>query len=303
MSRQLVLIREFLIRNKIKESGCNKTLLQRRAQDDFAMKAIIRAPKGTIMEHTTIAEGIPAMWVHSACSPDSGKKILLWFHGGGFYSGSCETHKGLAAAISEASSVRALLIDYRLSPEHLYPAAHEDALAAYRWLLEDGVSASDIVLGGDSAGGTLTLATLLALRDSGEPLPAAAVLISPWLDVLDCDGESYTSRAELDPTIDAACTLRDALNYFGENPDRDAVGLLHRSMRGLPPMLIQVGDREVLLSDSMTLAEKAEDDGVEVKLEVWPDLWHVFQALTAILPEAREAVGHIGEFMKEKLGI
>lgn len=302
MSRQLVLIREFLLRNKFKEHGNNKTLLQRRAQEDFALKAIIRPPKGAIMERTTIAD-MPAMWVHAACAPESGTKTLLWFHGGGFYSGSCDTHKGLAAAISEASGVRALLINYRLSPEHTFPAAHEDALAAYRWLLESGVPACDIVLGGDSAGGTLTLATLLELRDNGEQMPAAAVLLSPWLDILDSDGESYTSRAELDPTIDAAYTLKDALVYFGTDPDRDKVELLHRGMHGLPPLLIQVGDREVILSDSVTLAEKAEDAGVEVTLEVWPDLWHVFQALTAVLPEAREAVGHIGEFIKAKLGV
>jgi epsilon-lactone hydrolase len=299
MSRELVMIQKFLLNRKIKLAGCNHTLLHRRAEADLAMKAIIRTPKGATIERCEAA-GLPALWVWAEDVPEGSNRTLLYFHGGGFYSGSSETHKGLAAAISEASGIRVLLIDYRLAPEHLFPAAHDDALATYRWLLHSGVAPHDIVIGGDSAGGTLTLATLLALRDAGEPLPAAAILLSPWLDTVDFNGESFVSRAELDPMVDIDCTLRDALVYFGENPDKNAIGLLHRDMDGLPPLLIQVGDHEILLSESMLLAEKAKAARVDVTLEVWPELWHVFQALTAILPEAREAVEKIGEFIKLK---
>ena len=301
MSRQAYLIREFLLRNKVRERGRTKTLLQLRTQDDLAMKAAIRAPRGTVVDRTTVA-GMDGMWVRAAEVPPDDRRTLLYFHGGGFYSGSCETHRGLAAAISEASGIRALLIDYRLAPEHMYPAAHEDTLAAYRWLLEEGIEPGSIVIGGDSAGGNLTLATLLNIRDEGLPVPAAGVLLSPWLDVWEMAGESYVSRRETDPSIDTDSILNMTYGYFGTDRVGKDMDLLRRNMRGLPPLLIQVGDLEVLLSDAETLAEQAREAGVDVTLEVWPDLWHVFQALTAILPEAREAVGHIGEFISRRIG-
>ncbi len=302
MSRQAYLIREFLRRNNVKERGRDRSQLQRRAQDDFAMKAAIRAPRGTMMERDEAA-GMDALWVRAEAVPEECTKTLLYFHGGAFYSGSSETHKGLAAAISEASGLRALLVDYRMSPEHAYPAAHEDALAAYRWLLAQGVAPGDIALGGDSAGGNLVLSTLFSARDEGLPMPAAAVLLSPWLDVVDYAGDTHVSMQDDDPSIDLAALMADGKLYFGEEPDSSRIRLLERSMAGLPPLFIQTGELEVLLSDSVTLAQRARADGVEATLQVWPELWHVFQALTAILPEARQAVGHIGEFLAKRLNV
>lgn len=302
MSRQAYLIREFLVRNRVRERGRGRTQLQRRAQDDFAMKAAIRSPRGAVMERTAVS-GMDGLWVRAETVPEESLKTLLYFHGGAFYSGSCETHKGLAAAISEAAGVRALLVDYRMSPEYAYPAAHEDALAAYRWLLREGVQPCDIAIGGDSAGGNLVLSTLLSARDEGLPMPAAAVLFSPWLDVVDFAGETHVTRLDDDPSIDLEGLKRDAQEYFGTEPDRSAVCLLERDMRGLPPMLLQAGDLEVLLSDSVTLALRARAAGAEVTMEVWPGLWHVFQAVTSILPEAREAVEHVGEFLAQRLSI
>lgn len=301
MSRELVRIREFLMKRKIKEVGANRTMLYRRRQADIAMRAVIRMPKGATAERVELA-GMSALCVRGESVPQDAK-TLLYFHGGAFYSGSSETHKGMAAAISGASGMRALVIDYRLAPEYLYPAAQEDALAAYRWLIKSGVRPEDIALCGDSAGGNLVLATLLKLRDEGGPLPRAAVMLSPWLDPLETRGGSYTSRAELDPTLDGESLLADARFYYEPEGGYEAARLLDRDMTGLPPMLIQAGDHEILLDDSVLLAEKARAAGCDVTLEVWPELWHVFQALVAIIPEAAEAVEHISAFLKEKMDI
>lgn len=301
MSRELERIREFLMKRKIKEVGASRTMLYRRRQADIAMRAVIRMPRGATAERVELA-GMSALRVRGERVPPDAK-TLLYFHGGAFFSGSSETHKGMAASISEASGMQAVVIDYRLAPEYLYPAAHEDALAAYRCLIDGGIEPEDIALCGDSAGGNLVLATLLALRDEGAPLPRAAVMLSPWLDPLETRGDSYTSRARLDPTLDGEILLADARLYYEPEDGYEAARLLDRSMAGLPPMLIQAGDHEILLDDSVLLAEKARAAGCDVTLEVWPELWHVFQALVAIIPEAAEAVKHIGAFLREKMGI
>lgn len=300
MSEALYKIRGYMLKKKQAQAGVTKTPLEIRAESDAAMLTSIRLPQGSTVEKAELS-GLTGLWVKAENVPEAEFKTVLYYHGGGFFCGSAETHKGIAAAISAASGARVLVIDYRLSPEHPHPAAHDDALEAYRALLDSGVPAGDIALGGDSAGGMLALDTALAARDAGTALPGAIFLLSPWLDVECSDMAGYMSRAALDPMVDAEGTERDSEIYFGSIEARARFASLRRDMAGLPPMLIQVGDQEVLLSDSLRLAEKAKAAGVDVTLEVWPELWHVFQALTAILPEAVEAVGHIGDFIKKKL--
>ena len=302
MSDALYQIRSYMLKMKAAAIANPKPLEQRRAEADAAMLASVRLPEGAAVE-PVLAAGMPSLWVRAAGVPAEYRKTALYYHGGGFFSGSPETHSGFAAEISKAAGVRVLLAGYRLAPQHRYPAAHEDALAAYRWLVDSGVQSNDIVLAGDSAGAMLALATLVALRDAGESMPAAAVLLSPWLDITDYDGESYITRAALDPMVGLEESKRDAEYYFLSQENREQAALLKRGLAGLPPLFVQGGDHELLLSDSYRLAERARAAGVDVTHEVWPELWHVFQVLTAILPEANEAVAHIGAFLREKLDI
>ncbi|MHA6531978.1 alpha/beta hydrolase [Paenibacillus sp. BAC0078] len=227
-------------------------------------------------------------------------KVILYYHGGGFISGTCEIYRDLAARISAASDVRVLTVEYRLAPEHVYPAANEDCLAAYDWLLAEGYSPEDIILGGDSVGASLALMTLITLRDAGKKLPAAAFLLSPHSDLVHLDGESYDSRAEMDPTGSRAGNQRILEDYLGDHAGGMPLLLspLRADLQGLPPLLIQAGDQEVLLSDAERLAERASTAGVQVTLEIWEDLWSVFQMIAAILPDGQQAIGNIGTYVK-----
>ncbi|MDQ2736578.1 MAG: alpha/beta hydrolase, partial [Pseudomonadota bacterium] len=206
------------------------------------------------------------------------------------------------ARISEASKCRVLGIDYRLAPEYCYPAALNDTCAAYEWLLEEGVAPASIAFAGDSAGAGLVLSAMLRLRDGGKPLPAAAVLMSAWTD-LSASGASYESRAKLDPIHQRPMILAMARNYLGAEGDAmdPMVSPLFADLRGLPPLLIQVGDRETVLSDSTEFASKASAAGVRVELQVWDNMIHVFQQFPAELVEAREALQAIGAFMGRHL--
>jgi acetyl esterase/lipase len=202
-----------------------------------------------------------------------------------------------------ASGVRVLLIDYRLAPEHPFPAALEDAAVGYQWLLAQGIPPSQIVIGGDSAGGGLALSTLLRLRDHAIALPAAGVLLSPWAD-LTMSGPSMQTRAEIDPLCSEAALRRAAHWYLaGADPTHPLASPVFADPQGLPPLLIQVGDHEVLLSDATRLAEQAQARGIEIVVEVWDELWHVFQSWASALPEARGAIEHIGTFIRRKLGL
>src|SRR6266496_2457237 len=202
------------------------------------------------------AGGIPSEWIAAQRVGD--EQTIYWLHGGGYCSGSVNTHRGLLGRISAASRARVLAIDYRLAPEDPFPAAVEDAVAGYLWLLSTGVDPAQIVIGGDSAGGGLTAATLVALKEDGKPPPTAAVCISPWTD-LALTGESLRTKAQADPMItnDGIMRVRDA--YVGDSePDAPLISPIYADLSGLPPLLIQVGENEVLLDDSQRLAERAE---------------------------------------------
>lgn len=258
-------------------------------------------PRGTRVEKVSI-DGLGAELVRARKVNAADRRTILYFHGGGYISGSCATHRDMAARMSAASGVRLLVVDYRLAPEHKYPAALEDALRAFRWLRESGVEAKQIVVAGDSAGGGLAIATLLALRDAGEELPQAAFLLSPWLSPL-TDGESYRTRAEADPfiSIEFVRACAEAL-LSGTGTDPNELVLFEKDLRGLPNMLVQVGGDEILLSDSVRLVENARAVGVEASLDVWKKMWHVFQGFAVILPEAKRALTAIGSFVREQLG-
>jgi epsilon-lactone hydrolase len=244
-------------------------------------------------------DGIYGEWVTVRESDAAG--ALLFLHGGGYNSGSCKTHRALAAHLARATYTRILLIDYRLAPEHPCPAAIEDAVYAYRWLLQQGITPHQIVIGGDSAGGGLALAALIAIRDSGMEIPAAAFLLSPWLD-LALRGESMHTRAQLDPLTSYNDLRHAATLYLGDLAPADPrASPLYADMHRLPALLIHAGDHEVLHSDATRLAEKAQAAGVPVQLAIWDSMWHVWHAWADELPEARAAISQIGEFVRRHL--
>jgi epsilon-lactone hydrolase len=245
------------------------------------------------------AGGVYGEWIVPADAP--GDKAILYFHGGGFRLGSVASHRDLIARIAAAGGCRVLAINYRLAPEHRFPAALDDALTAYGWLRKQGFAAEDIALAGDSAGGNLVLTTMLSLRERGEPLPAAGVLMSPWTD-LAATGESYQTRAAADPIHQRSMILALAKGYLGETGDaRDPlVSPLYADLSRLPALLIQGGDRETVRDDATMLAEKAEAAGVDVELQVWDGMIHVFQMFPEI-PQAQEAVASIAAFLRRHL--
>ncbi len=245
------------------------------------------------------ANGVPGEWITAPNSTDA--VTILYLHGGGYTIGSLNTHADMVSRICRASGARAFSLDYRLAPEHPFPAAVEDATRAYRWLLGQGIRPESIVISGDSAGGGLTAATLLELKKSGDPLPGAAVLLSPWTD-LDATGDSMKTRAEADAMIRVDPLKTMAHIYAGKAELTDPlVSPLYGDYSGLPPILIQVGDAEVLLDDSTRYAERAKAAGVDVTLEVFDEMIHVFQIFAATLPEAQQAIDKIGAWVKQHI--
>ena len=225
------------------------------------------------------------------------RPILLYLHGGGFTLGWTNIHRKMVAHLCLAAHCRAFAVDYRLAPEHPFPAPLDDCLSAYRWLLKQGTNPGDIIIAGDSAGGNLTLASLLSLRDSGEPLPAAAVCLSPVTD-LERTGDSFWTKK--DPTLKAEFVVTTARHYAGNHDLRcPLLSPLYGDLHGLPPLLIHVGSDEILLSDAERLAEKARTAGVDMRLGVWPAMWHVWHFFTPFLPEAREAIAGVADFIRD----
>jgi acetyl esterase/lipase len=243
------------------------------------------------------ADGVAAEWIEA---PGADLGALLYLHGGAYALGSINTHRELVARLARATKMRGLAIDYRLAPEHPFPAAVKDATAAYLWLVAQGVDPSQIIIAGDSAGGGLALASLVALRDAGKPLPAGAVCISPWTD-LALTGASIRSKAQVDPIMKPDSSERYARYYAGEHEvTSPLISPLYADLKGLPPLLIQVGTDEILLHDATRCAKKAREDGVDATLEVWDGMFHVFQMIS-LLPETKEAVEHIGDFVSQNL--
>ena len=254
--------------------------------------------EGDVARETVSAGGVPAEWV-SAPGVDAGRAIL-YLHGGGYVIGSINTHRALAARLSRAAGARVLVIDYRLAPEHPHPAAVEDAVAAYRYLLAQGLAPARVAVAGDSAGGGLTVATLVAIRDARLPAPAAGVCLSPWVD-LEGVGESMTKKADADPIVQKPGLLKMAAAYLGgKDPRTPLAAPLYADLTGLPPLLIQVGTAETLLDDAARLAERARRAGVAVTYEPWDDMIHVWQLFAPVLEEGQQAIARIGEFVRQR---
>jgi acetyl esterase/lipase len=245
------------------------------------------------------AGGVPAEWVvPNDCEPG---RVVVYFHGGGYATGTIHANRGLCSHIARAARARVLSVDYRLAPEHRFPAALDDAVAAYRFVVAEGYAPAHVALGGDSSGAGLVLGALVALRDAGDPLPGTAVCICPWTD-LTLSGATVEANREKDPMVRASVLALMADAYLGKaDPRLPTASPLFADVTGLPPLLVQVGTAELLLDDSRRFAELAKAAGVDVTLEIWDDMIHVWHSFADLLPEGREAVARIGSYVDELL--
>ncbi len=260
--------------------------------------ALSSAPKDSTIEDVR-DNGTLGMWVKDSEARDDA--VILYLHGGGYAFGSPSSHRNLAAAISRAAEAKVFLLDYRLAPEHPFPAAVEDAVTAYRWLLRQGIPPNRIGIVGDSAGGGLAVTTLVSLRDRKEPLPMAGICISPWVD-LTCSADTYHTNAHTDAMVKREDILRFASMYLGDmQPRTPLASPLFADLTDLPPLLIQVGSEEVLLGDSIGLDQRARKAGVDSTLEIWDDMLHVWHSYFPMLKEGREAIERIGDYFKTHL--
>ena len=263
-------------------------------------EALAALPAVEGVSHSEVkAGGVPSEWAQVPGAAQD--RALLYLHGGGYCAGSLKTHRSLVSQIAKTFKGRVLAIDYRLGPEHKFPAAVDDAVAAYRFLLEQGIKPSHLAIAGDSAGGGLTMATLLALRDKKIPLPAAAWPISPWVD-LEGRGASLKTKAESDLIVTADGLHNYAEAYAGARRGEPLASPVNANLAGLPPLLIQVGSAEVLLDDSLTLAQKAGAADVDVKLEIWPHMPHVWHIFAPMLSEGRDAIAGATLWLNARLG-
>lgn len=260
-------------------------------------------PAGVAIRRADLG-GLGAEWaIPDGLTDEAGAgNTLLYFHGGGYVVGSTVSHRHIVSRIALAAKARVLSVDYALAPENPFPAAVKDGVKAYRWLLDQGQKPEQIALAGDSAGGGLAAATLLAAREEGLPLPAGAALISPWSD-LTCATGSYETRAEADPMI-LPEGIRELANIYltGADPRDPLASPNFGNLAGLPPLLIQVGDDEVLLDDSRNLAARAREAGVDVELEVAPDMFHVWHAFYQMFTPGEEAIERMGSWLAARWG-
>ncbi|MFD8811282.1 alpha/beta hydrolase [Streptomyces sp. NPDC059627] len=240
--------------------------------------------------------GTPVVTVDTPGSDPS--RVLLYFHGGAYAIGSAADAAGLAADVSRRVGARAVCVDYRLAPEHPFPAAVDDAVATYRARLDQGIPSDRIVFVGESAGGGLTVATLVALKETGLPQPSSAAVFSPWAD-LTVSGASATGKAHLDPALTPEALRTRARDYLGPTAATEPLASpVFADLTDLPPLLIQVGSHEILLDDAIRLAARAADHDVHVELQVWPQVPHVFQSFAVMLDEADEALNSAAAFIR-----
>jgi len=283
------------------ESGLSSsTIAEQRAALD-GMAATSPPPEGVTVEPVSLA-GRAGEWLTPEVDTVDG--VVLYLHGGGYCIGSLGSHRGLGGRLAMAAGCPVVTIDYRLAPEHPFPAAVDDATAAYRDLLAIGASPGQVAIAGDSAGGGLTVATLLALRAAGTPLPAAAVCLSPWADLTQ-SSPAYARIGDRDPMVSKSGLDLMAEAYLGETDPRTELAspLFAENLEGLPPMRVEVGESEVLIDDSLRLTERLRQAGVDVSLTVWPEMIHVFQAFpSSLIPEADESIAAVGSFLAGVFG-
>jgi acetyl esterase/lipase len=267
----------------------------------FALKP--RPPKGWRVRELLLPP-MRGEWIEPdvdrASDPTEGR-IILYFHGGGYFFYSPRSHRAITFALAKGASCRLFALDYRLAPENRFPAALDDAIACYRRLMIDGVPAKKVILAGDSAGGGLALATLVSLRDHGDPLPAGAVLFSPWTD-LAATGATLIANSGTDPMFIGADIGKGARHYLGTMPGTNPLASpLYADLTELPPLFIQASTDEVLLDDSRRVVEKARHEGVTTLFKAWPGLPHVWHLFNPLLPEARAALQEANSFILSRL--
>jgi epsilon-lactone hydrolase len=278
-----------------------KALVARPVSGPQEMRAVFEelavAPPPDIKREKVDAGRVEAEWI--TAPGFAADRYVLYLHGGGYVLGSTKTHLDLMGRVSRAAKAKVLGLNYRLAPEHPFPAAVDDAVAGYRFLLAKGAKPSRVALGGDSAGGGLAAATLVAIRDAKLPNPGAGVLLSPWVD-MEGIGDSMTTRIDKDPALRKEGLLQMAQAYLqGKDPRSPLAAPLYADLKGLPPLLIQVGDAEVLLDDSTRLNDRAKAAGVKSNLEVWPEMIHVWHLFASFLPEGQQAIDRLGAFIIE----
>jgi len=293
-------LRSFIIR-QISRQYMKRVRLDRdvdQARRGFSKRMGLLPPAGGVSIRAESIDGIDCEWHVPAGCDDA--PVLYYLHGGAYIMGSPATHRRLVSHVARAAGMRAVVPDYRLAPEHRYPCQLEDSLHVWRALLRGGIEHRNIAIAGDSAGGNLSMATLLTLRDAGEALPAACVLLSPWLDLAG-DGESHRTRSTYDPWFKPQYMPAVAAHYCDPDVVREPiVSPVYADATGLPPTLIQVGDHEILLSDSTRLADNIRAAGGQVDLHIWPDMWHVFQYFIGQMPESRKAIDDIARFLRSE---
>jgi acetyl esterase/lipase len=274
------------------------TELAQRRHDIDARGKQFGVPSGVTVTKVD-AGGVKAEW---AATPDSdADSAIIYVHGGGYVIGSLDSHRHLAAEISRTAGTRVLALEYRLAPEYPYPAPVEDTLAAYKFLLSGGIAAKRIAIAGDSAGGGLVVGAMLAIKDAGLALPGAGWCISPWVD-MEALGASFIDRATTDPTVQKAGISEMAGLYMGGADPRSVYAApIYGDLRGLPPLLIQVGAAETLLDDSLQLARVAGAADVMVDLQIWPEMIHVWHLYFPILNAGRRAIASGGAFLRSTL--
>ena len=286
-------IREQLEEKKVASETLSVEDMRQNLRDLSAVYAVREDATITAVD----AGGVPSEWIVAQAARDD--FTLLYFHGGGYALGSLETHHTITTELSHLLKARVLAADYRLAPESPYPAAVEDGVAAWRWLIEqEGIDPAKAAIAGDSAGGGLTVATMLSLKDKGLPLPAFGYLISPWVDLT---GESKTlaSNAKTDPMVDKEGLVAIAQMYLnGASAREPYASPLFGDLSGLPPLLVQATTAEVLLDDARLLTDRVNEAGGKATLQTWPDLVHVFQIAHSVLPEGAEAIGKAADFSK-----
>jgi epsilon-lactone hydrolase len=287
-------LRSALIRDIAPHFAEVNVIPQRAVLDGIGAQA--EMPADVQVERTTIAD-VPAERLYPA---NREQRVLLHIHGGGFVMGSCDSHRSLCARLGIACKAEVVLPEYRLAPEHPFPAGLDDAVRVYASLLDAGLRAEQLVVAGDSAGGNLALSTLLSAADRGLPMPRALVLLSPFTD-LTLTSASLSTHKDIDPWL-RADTLEDFRELYlnGADPADPRLSPLWGDLSKLPPTLIHVGDQEILLDDSRRLAERAKAAGVDVELQLGEELWHVWHLFAPVLPDANEALARIGEFVDRR---
>ena len=271
-----------------------RSIAEYRANDIKSAKLMGGISKTVRIEKIEI-DGLHTEWIIPANA--NPKKVILYLHGGGYVTGSVDSYRMMCSLLATYTGIKTLTPNYRLAPEHPFPAALDDALKTYRWLLKQGHSPTDIIICGDSAGGGLSLATVIALRDNNESLPAATVCLSPWTD-LTLKNKTHVTKAKVESMLRADILSEWASAYAGElNLNNPLISPIHADLHGLPPLFIQVGCDEVLLDDSILLAEKAKAAGVDVTLKIHDDMWHVWMVLGELIPESKKAFEEIALFI------